>query len=408
MKQRRYQYIKSLAVIACMAFILTIGVNLTKGGQGDISGIETSPDVFTFDMLGGGDRLETKRFDKSLHDLHTEITGKECGTCHHVKGKETSCRKCHKETDRKKIISMKNASHISCIGCHREMSGPVNCSDCHTRSGEEETAKSGEFPIPIQAKPEIMKEREKDLDKHRGTPVHKMSPVHFDHEIHREYLDKCDIPLRSGSGSCAECHTADGSKQGQMLTAEHAMHEIENKKSCVGCHEDKKKDKECAGCHRVMRKGENFNAICLKCHMEPSKHKGGKALMNKSEDIQDRDIADVVIIDKLSARYGAVELPHRRIIDSLLLGINKSKLATHFHNGKETICLGCHHYSPPGKALGCDACHNSLSDGQDLSRPGLNIAYHQQCIGCHDFMGIESPGSTGCVDCHKVIEGKTE
>jgi hypothetical protein len=168
-----------------------------------------------------------------------------------------------------------------------------------------------------------------------------------------------------------------------------------------------------------MEKGKNLKAICLKCHLELPDAEGEEAPKigyraarhHEShkpafEKFLEKDIPESIIINKLSFKYGAVDLPHRRIIDSMLLDINKSKLATHFHNGKETICLGCHHNSPSGKALSCDACHNRSSDDQDLSRPGLMVAYHQQCIGCHDRMDIRLPGSTGCVDCHKVVKTK--
>jgi hypothetical protein len=62
---------------------------------------------------------------------------------------------------------MKNASHISCIGCHREMSGPVNCSECHNKSGEEKTASSGHLPMRNHVKPDITNEREKNSVKER-------------------------------------------------------------------------------------------------------------------------------------------------------------------------------------------------------------------------------------------------
>ncbi len=404
-----------------MAFVFTVAIraNMPKGDQGDIIGREDRADAITIETLESFVPLETKRFDKPLHDYHTEILGKDCKGCHHVKGKETSCRKCHKEADRKKLISMKNVSHLSCIGCHREMSGPVNCNECHTEKREDKMGRSDKAPISTQTKPDVMHEGE-DPDRHRGVPVNKMGNVYFDHEIHREYLDKCDIPLRSESGSCTEtCHAA-GSKQGKMVTTDNAMHEIDNKKGCVGCHEDKKKNRECAGCHGVMERGKNFNTICMKCHVEAPENKGIAALERESkaakhhgsrrpsfEWMLEKDIPEKVIIDKLSDQYGAVELPHRRIIDSVLFDINKSKLASHFHNGKETICLGCHHNSPKGKTLRCYACHSISSDDKDLSRPGLKVAYHQQCIGCHELMGIESPKATACVDCHRVINGKT-
>ncbi|MBN1903802.1 MAG: hypothetical protein JW927_01770 [Deltaproteobacteria bacterium] len=420
MKQRRPQYHKSLVCIACMAFIFTftIRVTLTKGEQDDISGNEIKPDLFTMDTLKSFGAFETKKFDKSLHDLHTDITGKECNTCHHVKGKEVSCRKCHKETDRKKLISMKNASHLSCIGCHREMSGPVNCSECHKANEQQKIVSGDDSSASTNPEPDI-----KHKGENRISSITDMNPVLFDHETHGQYQENCNLCHHTGeSGSCTQtCHTVDGSKQGNVITAEQAMHGPDSKRSCIGCHEINKKNKECSGCHGFMENGKNFNEICLKCHMDIPESVDNKATKRgadtarnhktqkpASEEILDKDIADVVIIDKLSAQYGAVELPHRQIIEALISGIKNNRLARHFHDGKETICLGCHHNSPSGKILGCAGCHSKTADDQDLSRPGLMVAYHQQCMGCHDRMGIESPESTGCVDCHKIKKAKTK
>jgi predicted CXXCH cytochrome family protein len=405
-------YCKCFVVITYITFIFTLVIKAdpAAGEQGKIAGREGRSDVITID---------TFKFDKPIHDRHTDILGKDCSSCHHVKGKEVSCKKCHKDTDRKKLISMKNASHLNCIGCHREMSGPVNCIECHNKSGEEKDAKPGDAPKSEEVQPN----EGKHPDKHRGMPLNKMNPVQFDHDAHGEYQENCNTCHHTEElGSCMEsCHTPHGSEKGKMITAEQAMHNIDSKRSCVGCHEINKKEKECAGCHGAMEKGKNFNETCLKCHMEPSEHKGFEALNKESnesmhrspgkpstEEISDNDIPEKVIIDKLSSKYGAVELPHRKIIDSLMNGINNNKLAMVFHDGKKTICLGCHHNSPSGKTLSCADCHKKSSDDKDISRPGLKVAYHQQCIGCHDRMGIESPKSTGCVDCHNAVKEKTK
>ncbi len=413
MKQRRCLSYKCLAVIACLAFIFTLMnmANLAEGEQGNTPGIENRPDVITKDTL-------ESIFDKPLHDLHTEIAGGECSSCHHTKGKETSCKKCHKETDRKKLISMKNASHLKCIGCHKEMSGPVNCNGCHDKSGEEKNARPGDSSASARTQQDSgLNAKDTDI------PVNKMGTVTFDHETHDKYQDNCNLCHHTGeTGSCMEsCHIVNGSEQGKMITAEQAMHSIDSKRSCIGCHEESKKNKECAGCHGSMEKGKNLDTICLKCHMEVPESKGFEAPKREShpamppefgktaqEEIMDKDIPEKVIIDKLSSQYDAVELPHRKIIDALMLGIKNNRLATGFHDGKDTICLGCHHNSPLGKTLSCADCHKISSDDKDLSRPGLKVAYHQQCIGCHDRMGIESPKSTGCVDCHKANKVKSK
>jgi hypothetical protein len=205
-----------------------------------------------------------------------------------------------------------------------------------------------------------------------------------------------------------------------MIATNHCHAENDNKKGCVGCHEGVKKNRECAGCHGVMERVK-FSSNCLKCHMEAPESRDSRApdreipaAMHHAsqkpvfEEISDEDIPERVIIDKLSSRYGAVDLPHRRIIDSMLLDINKSKLASRFHNGKETVCLGCHHNSPKGKILSCDNCHNRSSDGQDFSMPALNVALSSAMYGCHDRMDIELPGSKDVLIVPRLMKAKTK
>ena len=81
-------------------------------------------------------------------------------------------------------------------------------------------------------------------------------------------------------------------------------------------------------------------------------------------------------------------------------------MAMRFHRNELTLCQGCHHNTPatltPPK---CAACH---SDTREIvtrvagdGRPGLKGAYHGQCIGCHQKMGIKEPAATDCIRCHK-------
>ena len=71
-------------------------------------------------------------FDYSLHFRHVQATGEEkCDTCHHQydksleklvykKGWEDACLDCHGKTDDGKNLSLKNASHNTCVTCHLE------------------------------------------------------------------------------------------------------------------------------------------------------------------------------------------------------------------------------------------------------------------------------------------------
>ncbi len=74
-------------------------------------------------------------FDKSLHYRHIEAQKDKCERCHHeydpqsqelvyAKDKEGTCRYCHKQKtevlESETRISMRLASHVACIDCHRK------------------------------------------------------------------------------------------------------------------------------------------------------------------------------------------------------------------------------------------------------------------------------------------------
>ena len=91
-------------------------------------------------------------FDKSLHYRHVKANEKKCESCHHIydeaskkliyrKDAESSCRDCHRGRTIENRISLREAVHQACIGCHLEAgrrpiaqaTGPVDCAGCHDR-----------------------------------------------------------------------------------------------------------------------------------------------------------------------------------------------------------------------------------------------------------------------------------
>jgi hypothetical protein len=102
-------------------------------------------------------------FDQSLHFRHSEAQDGKCERCHHeydekekklfyAKGKEGTCRYCHKAETKDNLISMRLASHIACISCHtgnlakKLDSGPVQCLGCHDPAAREKIKNYGPFP----------------------------------------------------------------------------------------------------------------------------------------------------------------------------------------------------------------------------------------------------------------------
>ncbi len=368
-------------------------------------------------------------FNKFMHFIHTDSlkdpgTGKtDCSTCHHEydskTGKAGSCRYCHKTETEENPISMKQASHLSCIPCHKEKladntkSGPIKCGECHDPLEQMKINKPQNIPrlnsnqpdfVLISSAPQTQKE------------TAGINPVPFNHMSHEQHQDTCRICHHAELDSCSRsCHTTRGSEKGGMITAEQAMHRTGSKQSCLGCHNAVKKEKACAGCHSTIESSADNKSMCIKCHMTPTDTDAVKNMDSEAvaemmiesgkpvlETYSDKDIPETVTIKEISSQYGPVEMPHRFIITSLMNGIKDSKLAGTFHD-TGTLCQGCHHNSPASKIPPrCISCHSAPFDENNPLKPGLKAAFHQQCMDCHAEMGIEAPLSTSCTECHAV------
>ncbi len=112
----------------------------------------------------------------------------------------------------------------------------------------------------------------------------------------------------------------------------------------------------------------------------------------------------------LEKEYGPAVFPHRAVVKRLVEISNESRMANYFHRGIATVCKGCHHESDPeaevkkNKPPHCRSCHSVTFDQQNMNKPRLIAAYHRQCIGCHEVMGITK--TKECRDCHEEKEGR--
>ena len=88
-------------------------------------------------------------------------------------------------------------------------------------------------------------------------------------------------------------------------------------------------------------------------------------------------------------------------------------------NGYGIACLDCHHHpqEEDADAQACGACHSpagdlesvqdtclechSAEDYEDIEPVKRGAAFHQQCIGCHEELGI-GPGEKSCNACHAL------
>ncbi len=368
-------------------------------------------------------------FDKSLHYRHVVAEKGKCGLCHHeynpktkklfyAKGKEATCRYCHKPETEGNVVSMRIASHIGCVNCHLQniskhlAAGPVTCAGCHTRAAQLKIKKISPVPRMPMNQPDVVLIKADSNESGAGMAQSRMNFVPFDHEAHEAYTNTCRVCHHETLDACPKCHTAAGTKQGKGVTLEEAMHRLNTKTSCLGCHAEQMESKNCAGCHAFIRQPKE-GAFCLKCHMIPASEKpkspdAAKALaatMLKSRNLvtgtyPQADIPKTVIIKTLSREYEPVVFPHRKIVDALIRHIQGNKLAAYFHGQGGTICQGCHHHSPVSKTPPeCRSCHAKTFDAKNPLRPGLEAAFHLQCMGCHQKMGIKK--LSGCTDCHK-------
>ncbi len=374
-------------------------------------------------------------FDQSLHYRHSLAQSEKCGKCHHEydgknkeliykKGQEGSCRYCHGLETEENRISMRAASHMACVNCHRETraqkekAGPIECAGCHDAQEQKKIVKIEDAPRYKRNQPDavlITNGNEKTTARMNFTP--------FNHKAHESYNPSCRECHHEDLRACGECHTLKGIQEGDGVNIEQAMHQPNASMSCLGCHVQKQDNAACAGCHFAIEKqrSQSDSAVCLKCHEKPPKSaetKTDKPLSKEASQamaaamlenrkpavnrFKDEDIPEKLVLKQMMDKYGPVEFPHRKIVRALAKKVNANKLATHFHSGDATLCQGCHHNAPvsatPPK---CGHCHQEkqLASTQDTSRPNLKGVYHIQCMGCHQKMALEK--ATGCTDCHK-------
>ncbi len=373
--------------------------------------------------------------DLSLHYRHVKAQEKKCGVCHHkfdeikdqlfyAKGEEGSCRYCHREVKEENRISMRLASHVACVNCHRDMvdqqkeTGPIRCAGCHSEKMQARIKKVDPLPRMERNQPDAVFVNITETAEISADMEARMAAVPFDHKAHETYNDTCRVCHHEGMETCSTCHTlAVAPDAGKKVNLEQAMHQENTNTSCIGCHMMEQAPKECAGCHNFMPKDrKQDDAFCKVCHsVAPSQAAAAdkdeesqkaanvlEARKTRMDPIPESEIPETVTIKAIEKEFEPAIMPHRKIIDSLQKGVASSKLANHFHTDRATLCQGCHHNTPPAvKPPKCSNCHGKPFDEKKPIMPGLKAAYHRQCMECHKNMGIEKPAAVDCAACHK-------
>ena len=91
----------------------------------------------------------------------------------------------------------------------------------------------------------------------------------------------------------------------------------------------------------------------------------------------------VVEIDVLSKQYGPVVFSHKAHAQM-----------SEMSGG----CYNCHHYNTAKPILNCKDCHSITRKREDISKPDLKGAYHQQCLNCH----MQWNHKPDCNSCHQL------
>ena len=321
-------------------------------------------------------------------------------------GTEEACASCHGEADDGDTLSLRNAAHRDCINCHRRRAadkletGPTTCMGCHDDKAQAEYERIDAPPRLLRAEP-----GRQPNQTWIATPDGKSNLVAFDHAAHEARAPFCTSCHHDSLAACKDCHSLTGKSEGDGITVAQAYHRVSSQHSCVGCHAARTAEPECAGCHSLLTPPPG-DAACARCHNGPPAGTAtadlpaapAAAVATPLPQTSD-DFPENLTIDVLVADYAASEFPHQQMVAALFEHVSASPLATRFHGTTEALCSGCHHQSPIGaRPPPCRSCHADTAEpGND--KPGLRAAYHRQCIGCHQQMGIKE---VGCVDCHAV------
>lgn len=444
-----------------------IGCHAKTAGKGQKSGPQDGQCRSCHNPKASAGTQLDMGFTNVLHYRHAESkdiaspTGDKdnCGRCHHeydkaakktvwAKGKEGTCRYCHLDKPVKdaalgvEVESFRQAAHNDCVTCHQTMeqkkqaTGPVLCKGCHGTEGQKAIRvndkkaleKVGELPRMKRGQPDaaVIAVNVDKAQAASGAKIYAMRPVPFDHKAHEQANDTCRSCHHKSLDSCTKCHTVQGTKESNFVPLETAMHSMASSRSCLGCHQTKQADPKCAGCHTSADKTRKASTeSCRKCHAEPvqglpaldpaalsgmkiadEKPLAEPYLTGRKMEAQVYaldDIPEKVTIKVLADEYEPSELPHRKIVMTLLKNMKDDKLAGYFHSDMGAVCQGCHHNSPASKTPpSCASCHAKPFSPNEPGRPGLKAAYHDQCMGCHKAMKLEKPVATDCTNgCHK-------
>ena len=115
------------------------------------------------------------------------------------------------------------------------------------------------------------------------------------------------------------------------------------------------------------------------------------------------ELPGVRTLGSLSEKYAPVTFDHSKHVTIA----GTCETCHHHANGNASLCKDCHGLSSADfknsvvhSFMPCSNCHTAL-DRDNPAMPGLKVAYHEKCFGCHRGMGNLGLDPKGCTEvCH--------
>lgn len=253
----------------------------------DFHKIDEGPEYLVLDEI-------TNKFGPVIfaHKTHAHMSEMKdgCYGCHHFNEAKPilPCKECHSTSRIRTDLSkpdLKGARHRQCIDCHRQWSGSVECSSCHSpkesrtvisANSDLKSLKKNIYPKVIIPQKFVYK-----------TKYEKGNIVTFFHEEHANKFGLKCVDCHQDQ-NCSKCHEQKN-KSGavksaapkKMIDERRSMNDLH--KPCFTCHSNDK----CTDCHSDKQKAAFDHAVsagwalnkfhaklsCQKCHSDGNKFK---------------------------------------------------------------------------------------------------------------------------------------